>query len=58
MITDRPYSKAMTIEQSIAELLRCSGTQFDSEVVLLFIEKVLSDENRITLEEGHVSNNV
>ena len=33
MITDRPYRKGMAIEQAIAELKRCRGTQFDPQVV-------------------------
>jgi HD-GYP domain-containing protein (c-di-GMP phosphodiesterase class II) len=33
MTSDRPYRPAMTTEQAIAELIRCSGTQFDKRVV-------------------------
>jgi putative nucleotidyltransferase with HDIG domain len=33
MTSDRPYRPAMTTEQAIAELIRCSGTQFDKKVV-------------------------
>jgi HD-GYP domain-containing protein (c-di-GMP phosphodiesterase class II) len=33
MTTDRPYRKAMTVDQALAELRRCSGTQFDPDVV-------------------------
>lgn len=43
MISNRPYSKAMTIEESVEELKVNSGTQFDPEVVNAFIE-VLKDE--------------
>lgn len=41
MINDKPYRKAMTKDEAIEELKRCSGTQFDSEVVKQFI-KILS----------------
>jgi len=37
MTTDRPYRKALKKEAAIEELKKCSGTQFDSEVVEAFI---------------------
>lgn len=33
MTTDRPYRAARTVEEALAELRRCSGTQFDPRVV-------------------------
>lgn len=36
MISDRPYRKAMSQREAIAELRRCSGTQFDSNLVGIF----------------------
>jgi HD-GYP domain-containing protein (c-di-GMP phosphodiesterase class II) len=33
MTTDRPYRKARTKDAALAELVRCSGTQFDPAVV-------------------------
>jgi diguanylate cyclase (GGDEF)-like protein/PAS domain S-box-containing protein/putative nucleotidyltransferase with HDIG domain len=44
MTSKRPYRKAMTVEEAVAELRRCAGTQFDEEVVDVFIEKVLKSE--------------
>jgi diguanylate cyclase (GGDEF)-like protein/PAS domain S-box-containing protein len=41
MINHRPYKKAMTEESAIKELKKCSGTQFDPELVEIFIEDVL-----------------
>jgi putative nucleotidyltransferase with HDIG domain len=38
MTTDRPYRKALTKETAIGELKRCSGIQFDREVVEAFIK--------------------
>jgi putative nucleotidyltransferase with HDIG domain len=38
MTTDRAYRRAVTDELAIAELERCSGTQFDPEVVRVFAE--------------------
>lgn len=41
MISSRPYHKIKTKEEAILELRRCSGTQFDSDVVNVLVEKVL-----------------
>jgi HD-GYP domain-containing protein (c-di-GMP phosphodiesterase class II) len=40
MIADRPYSRGRTPEEACAELERCAGSQFDPEVVELFVEEV------------------
>ncbi|MBI5555846.1 MAG: HD domain-containing protein [Elusimicrobia bacterium] len=41
MITDRPYRQGLSKDIAIAELKKCSGTQFDASVVEAFL-KVLS----------------
>lgn len=41
MTAKRPYQKTKSKEEAIAELQRCSGTQFDPEIVNVFVEKVL-----------------
>ena len=33
MLSDRPYRKALSIEQTRSELVRCSGSQFDPAIV-------------------------
>lgn len=38
MTSDRPYRKAMSSEEAINELTRCAGTQFDPEIVEVFIQ--------------------
>jgi HD-GYP domain-containing protein (c-di-GMP phosphodiesterase class II) len=43
MTSDRSYRRAMTSEDAFAELSRCSGAQFDPDVV---------DAFRITLNEA------
>lgn len=37
MSSDRPYRKGMPAEEIIKELIRCSGSQFDPEVVKAFL---------------------
>lgn len=43
MITGRPYKKAISKEEAIAELKKCSGTQFDPNLVRKFIEILKSN---------------
>jgi diguanylate cyclase (GGDEF)-like protein len=33
MISDRPYRKAMSLDDAVAELIRCKGTHFDPKIV-------------------------
>lgn len=44
MLSERPYSLRKTMEQAINELKRCSGSQFDPEIVRAFLS-VLEAEN-------------
>ena len=43
MTTDRPYRGALNEQEAIKELKRCSGTQFDPEIVKIFIENFKPD---------------
>lgn len=43
MTSNRTYGRTLTTNEAIEEIRRCSETQFDPEVVSLFIEKVLSE---------------
>lgn len=61
MTSDRPYRKAFSYEYAYNEILKCSGTQFDPEIVEIFksipvdkwkaiseeIEKNLASANRV-----------
>ena len=38
MLQDRPYRRAMTYEEALAETRRCSGSQFDPRVTEAFFE--------------------
>lgn len=40
MTSSRPYNNTKTYEEGIEELLRCSGTQFDPNIVKNFIEVI------------------
>ena len=42
MTEDRPYRKALIQEEAIQELIKFSNTQFDKQIVDIFIEKVLN----------------
>jgi HD-GYP domain-containing protein (c-di-GMP phosphodiesterase class II) len=44
MASDRPYQQARSVQEIIAELERCAGTQFDPVVVAVFV--------RLAAEEG------
>ena len=41
MVTSRPYRKAITISKAVNELLSCSGTQFDPQLVDKFLDMML-----------------
>jgi putative nucleotidyltransferase with HDIG domain len=38
MTSDRPYRPALTRSEALAEVERCSGTQFDPQIARVFIE--------------------
>ena len=38
MTSDRPYRRALSREEALAEVERCSGTQFDPQIVQVFLE--------------------
>jgi len=44
MTTDRPYRKKMDYEQAARELVRCSGTQFDPEIVKVFLKELKKEK--------------
>jgi putative nucleotidyltransferase with HDIG domain len=37
MTSDRPYRRALSLEQAKAEIARCSGTQFDPKIAAAFL---------------------
>ena len=40
MTSDRPYRKGMPQEEALAEIQRCAGTQFDPEIVAVFLKNI------------------
>ena len=38
MTNDRPYKRASSVDDALSEISRCSGTQFDPEIVAAFLE--------------------
>jgi len=45
MTSQRPYRKAKTKKQAVAELKRCSGTEFDPEIVEAFVNVIAKNSN-------------
>ena len=56
MITERPYRKPLSKRAAVAELLRCSGSQFDPKVVEHFVELLHNDPeiHRVEVEASTV----
>ena len=50
MTSDRPYRKATTFENAMAEVQRCSGSQFDPEVARAFADIGVEGLRRIRLD--------
>jgi HD-GYP domain-containing protein (c-di-GMP phosphodiesterase class II) len=40
MISERAYKSGRSIEEAVEELRRCSGTQFDANVVEAFVRSL------------------
>jgi HD-GYP domain-containing protein (c-di-GMP phosphodiesterase class II) len=49
MISDRPYRSALPIEHARQEIQRCSGTQFDPDIVRVFLS--IPDSTWLDLRE-------
>ncbi len=46
MINKRPYKEAMSKEEAVEELKRCSGSQFDPKLIELFLEIIKEEDNQ------------
>ena len=49
MTSERPYRPALTLDDAVVEIKRCSGSQFDPEVAGAMIEAVESGEHKAIL---------
>ncbi|MBH1939909.1 HD-GYP domain-containing protein [Mobilitalea sibirica] len=49
MTANRPYRKKMTSKAAIEELIRCSGRQFDPEIVKVFLQAYNNHEIMYTM---------
>jgi len=47
MVTDRPYKKHKSFEEAVEELKRCSGYQFDPDIVESFVKVLNNNRNLI-----------
>ncbi|MFT5871536.1 MAG: diguanylate cyclase (GGDEF)-like protein/putative nucleotidyltransferase with HDIG domain [Clostridium sp.] len=47
MTSSRPYNKRRTCKEAIDELKRCSGSQFDKDIVDAFIQVIMESKNGI-----------
>ncbi|TEB14157.1 Cyclic di-GMP phosphodiesterase response regulator RpfG [Pelotomaculum sp. FP] len=43
MTSDRPYRKAMSVEEALTEIINNSGTQFDPDIVEVFVQIVRNE---------------
>ncbi len=50
----RPYREERTIEEGITELRRCAGTQFDKEIVEVFVS-ILREEEKQSAENTEIA---
>ncbi len=41
MTSDRTYGNALSVEAAVEDIRRCSGTQFDTNIAKVFIDKVI-----------------
>jgi putative nucleotidyltransferase with HDIG domain len=52
MTSDRPYRRAMSLEDAISEIERCSGKQFDPVIVSAFLRIPIERLSAVTSDAG------
>ena len=55
MASRRSYKESRDRGYIIEEFKRCSGTQFDPEVVPVFIDMIMTDEEFAKYEEAYIN---
>lgn len=58
MTHSRSYKKAHILSYAVTELKQCAGTQFDPEIVKVFLEMIEEGALSITLETGLMLKNL
>lgn len=58
MTSDRPYRKGSSISAATAEIVRCSGTQFDPQIVQVFLNMPPESWSELRTEIEHLSTSV
>ena len=53
MTHDRPYKRAISLDAALDELQRCAGSQFDPELVRLFVQRLQADPSIVTRLAAH-----
>lgn len=53
MASDRPYRMGMSVPEMLAEVQRCSGTQFDPGVVEAFTRVVEREKDHLVVNSAH-----
>ncbi|MDX6642711.1 MAG: hypothetical protein QOD76_673 [Solirubrobacteraceae bacterium] len=55
MTSDRPYQRAVSLDEALSELRACAGSQFDPRVVETFCEEAEAIFRELEREHGHSS---
>jgi putative nucleotidyltransferase with HDIG domain len=58
MLSDRPYRDALSVEAVRQELLRCSGTQFDPDIVQVILEHNTLERAEFLVDRSGARTNV
>jgi response regulator RpfG family c-di-GMP phosphodiesterase len=54
IVTDRPYRAGRTIKQAVNELIAFSGSQFDPDIVTIFLETLNKNRDKIDVIYGAI----
>jgi|GEM_PF-205244 len=52
MASDRPYRKGMSLNELVAEVQRCAGTQFDPKVAVAFVKVVEREREQLVVNSA------
>ncbi|HEY5558021.1 diguanylate cyclase domain-containing protein [Acetobacterium sp.] len=52
MTVEKPFRKALTPEEAMTEIKKCSGTLFDANIAKIFIDKILMKRDNCLVQSG------